>query len=94
MKHILIVGALGQLGSEIALALRRKYGDNSVVLTDIRDDINRQLIESGPFYKVDCRDAKALADIVQNHHIDTVYHLAALLSATAERSVQAAWDIN
>lgn len=94
MKNIVVVGSLGQLGSEIALELRRRYGAEHVVLTDIRDDVNRPLIEGGPFYKQDSRDGAALAEVVKRHHIDTIYHLAAILSATAERNPQRAWDIN
>ncbi|MCF7933580.1 MAG: NAD-dependent epimerase/dehydratase family protein [Spirochaetia bacterium] len=94
MKRILINGSLGQLGSEIAVALRTRYGADQVVLTDIRDDINTELIEQGPFYKVDCRDGKRLSEIVNEHSIDTIYHLAALLSATSERDPLLAWDIN
>ncbi|AEC02286.1 NAD-dependent epimerase/dehydratase family protein [Parasphaerochaeta coccoides] len=94
MKNILITGSLGQLGSEIALELRRRYGEEHVVLSDVRDDVNCALINGGPFYKVDCRDAAAVAEIVRTHRIDTIYHLAALLSATAERKPLAAWDLN
>ena len=94
MKRILIVGSLGQLGSEIAISLRDIYGKEQVVLTDIRDDVNLALIESGPFYKLDCTDGPALASIVQRHAIDTIYHLAAILSATAEKNPQRAWHIN
>jgi len=94
MENILIVGSLGQLGSEIALGLRAAYGDSHVVLTDIRDDVNLPLIEAGPFYKVDCREGDTISQIVRKHHIDTIYHLAAILSATAEKNPQRAWDIN
>lgn len=94
MKNILIIGSLGQLGSEIAIALRARYGNDHVILTDIRDDVNRELIESGPFYKLDCRDGKALVEIIRKHSVDTIYHLAAILSATAEMHPQRAWDIN
>ncbi len=94
MKNILINGSLGQLGSEIAVALRDRYGSDQVILTDIRDDVNKELIASGPFYKIDCRDGRGLNEIVQKHSVDTIYHLAALLSATAERDPQTAWDIN
>ncbi len=82
MKNILIIGALGQLGSEIATRLRELYGDVHVVLTDIRDDVNRDLIEGGPFHLVDCRDGKRLGELVCSYRIDTIYHLAALLSAS------------
>lgn len=94
MKRILITGALGQLGSEISSELKSRYGSANVVLTDIRDDVNRDLIESGPFYTVDCRDGKRLSEIAADHHIDTIYHLAALLSASAEYRPQFAWEIN
>ncbi len=94
MKSILISGALGQLGSEIALELRRRHGDASVVLCDIRDGANRELERGGPFYRFDVRDGNALAEVVQKHAIDTIYHLAALLSATAEADPQNAWDLN
>ena len=94
MKRILITGALGQLGSEIAVELRKRYGNSNVVLTDVRDDINRDLIESGPFNCIDCRNGEELAKIVREHKIDTIYHLAALLSATSELNPQKAWDIN
>lgn len=94
MKNILVVGSLGQLGSEIAIGLRRRYGSDNVVLTDIRDDVNRDLVEGGPFYKMDSRDGEKLLEVVRKHRIDTIYHLAAILSATAERNPQRAWDIN
>lgn len=94
MKNILIIGSLGQLGSEIAVRLRSIYGDSHVVLTDIRDDVNIPLIEGGPFHKVDCRDGKAVSALVSRYRIDTIYHLAAILSATAEKNPRSAWDIN
>lgn len=94
MKNILVTGALGQLGSEIAVELRKRYGAEHVVLSDIRDDVNLPLVTGGPFYKADCRDSKAVAEIVHTHRIDTIYHLAALLSATAEKKPLTAWDLN
>lgn len=94
MKKVLIIGSLGQLGSEIATSLRKHLGSANVVLTDIRNDINVELIHGGPFYQVDCRNGEMLAEIVKKHSVDTIYHLAAILSATAERNPQLAWDIN
>ncbi|MFA5699624.1 MAG: NAD-dependent epimerase/dehydratase family protein [Sphaerochaeta sp.] len=94
MKRILIIGALGQLGSEIAFECRRRYGNDNVVLADHRKDGNRELIEGGPFYLVDARDGAELDRIVRHHHIDTIYHLAALLSARAERDPLEAWNVN
>ncbi len=94
MKRVLITGALGQLGSEIAQRLRSLLGGSTVVLTDVRDADNPAVIEGGPFYRTDCREGAVLADIIRKHRIDTVYHLAAVLSAAAEREPQRAWDIN
>lgn len=94
MKRVLITGALGQLGSEIAETLRARLGADNVVLSDIRDDVNTALIAGGPFYRFDCRDGAELDRVVLRHRIDTIYHLAALLSATAERDPRGAWDLN
>ena len=94
MKKILLTGALGQLGSEITTELRKRYGSDNVVATDIRDDVNRDIVESGPFYKTDCTNGDAVLHIVRNHRIDTIYHLAALLSAVAEAKPLTAWDLN
>lgn len=94
MKRILIIGALGQLGSEIALECHRRYGTDNVVLADIRSDVNRPLIEDGPFYLLDARDGKRIDEVVRTHRIDTIYHLAALLSARAEQDPMEAWNLN
>jgi nucleoside-diphosphate-sugar epimerase len=92
--NILLTGALGQIGSELSLKLRSIYGRDNVVVTDIRDDINKELIESGPFYKADSRDGKLMQEIIKKHKIKRIYHLSALLSATSEKNPQLAWDIN
>ncbi|MCF7914984.1 MAG: NAD-dependent epimerase/dehydratase family protein [Spirochaetaceae bacterium] len=94
MKRILVSGALGQIGSELTVLLRQLYGRDNVLATDIRDDVNREVIESGPFELLDCRDGKGLSELIGIHRIDTIYHLAALLSATAEQKPQMGWDIN
>ena len=94
MKRILITGSLGQLGSELAPALRSRYGDSNVLVTDVRETDNRALIEGGPFSLLDCRKGADLAGLVRAYDIDAIYHLAALLSATSEARPQQAWDIN
>lgn len=94
MKKILVTGALGQIGSELTLLLRQRYGRDNVLATDIRNDVNREIVESGPFQLLDCRDGKKLSELVESHRIDRFYHLAALLSATAEQKPQMGWDIN
>ncbi|MFP4637165.1 MAG: NAD-dependent epimerase/dehydratase family protein [Spirochaetaceae bacterium] len=94
MKRALITGALGQLGSELAVELRSRLGTDNVVLSDIRDDVNRDLVEAGPFERLDAVDGARLSEVVRRYSIDTIYHLAALLSATAETRPQEAWRIN
>ncbi len=94
MKRILITGSLGQIGSEMAPALRKVYGVSNVIVSDIRKGENSKLSEEGPFYILDARDGKTLSEIVRKHRIDTIFHLAALLSAVAEGKPQTAWDIN
>jgi nucleoside-diphosphate-sugar epimerase len=93
MKRILVTGAAGQLGSELVPALRERYGDDNVVASDIRPPTG-ELAEAGLCEKLDCTDARAVAEAVRRHRVDTVYHLAAILSATAERMPQRAYHVN
>ena len=94
MKRILLTGALGQLGSELTPFLRERYGDENVVATDLREGGGSRVRENGPFHRLDCREGGGLSEILRRHRIDTIYHLAALLSATGEADPQAAWDVN
>jgi nucleoside-diphosphate-sugar epimerase len=91
---ILITGSLGQLGSELVTALMQRYGEDNVILTDIRSIKENPLSEQGLFFKLDCRDSDRLFEIVSKEKIKRIYHLAALLSAVAESRPQEAWDIN
>lgn len=92
-KKILIIGACGQIGTELTLALRKKHGGENVVASDIREG-GEELMQSGPFETLDAQDAKAVEDVVIHHQIDEVYLLAAMLSATAEKHPMRAWDLN
>ncbi|RJP63467.1 MAG: L-threonine 3-dehydrogenase [Ignavibacteriales bacterium] len=93
MKKILVVGALGQIGSELLIALREKYGADNVIATDIRFR-NKEDEGDGPFEIVDCTDIRSLSEVVKKYQIDTIFHLAAILSAAAEEKPQFAWNLN
>lgn len=94
MKKILVTGAVGQIGSELTMSLRKIYGNDNVVAGGRKTKPSDKLFDSGPFETVDCTDAKALANVVKNYNIDTIYHLAAILSAVAEANPVLAWDVN
>lgn len=93
MHRILVTGAAGQIGSELVPALRKRYGTGSVVASDIRRP-GRGLVDTSPFELLDCLDAGAVADAIARHRIDTIYHLAAILSASAETNPQKAYEVN
>jgi nucleoside-diphosphate-sugar epimerase len=93
MKRIMITGALGQIGSELTLLLRKTYGTNEVLATDIRKN-NREIVQSGPFEMVDVMDLKSFSEAARKFNADTIIHLAALLSAAAERNPVVAWRLN
>lgn len=94
MKKVLITGALGQIGSELTLHMRNIYGSNNVIASDIRKIEGNPVVESGPFEILDVLDSKKMAEIAKRYDIDTIVHLAALLSAVAEAKPVLAWRIN
>ena len=93
MKRILVTGAAGQVGTELVPALRTAYGEDAVLATDVKQPTGGPL-QDGRFEVLDCLDANALRDVIGTHRPDTIYHLAALLSASAERSPQLAYEVN
>jgi len=94
MKKILITGALGQIGSELAPYLRKRYGNDKVVASDINNQGNGSYSEAGPFEALNVLDAKGLAEICRKYGINQIIHLAAILSANAEKKPQMAYNIN
>lgn len=94
MKIILITGATGQIGSELTPILRRHYGADHVIAAGYRQSADQKIASTGPFYNLDIRDTAAVEHVIQKHQVDTIFHLAALLSAVAENKPQLAWDIN
>ncbi|MEP0131829.1 MAG: NAD-dependent epimerase/dehydratase family protein [Eudoraea sp.] len=92
-KSILILGACGQIGTELTLALRELYGNEQVVASDIREG-SESLMNSGPFELLDATNYEAIEDVVMYHEIEEVYLMAAMLSATAEKFPERAWNLN
>jgi nucleoside-diphosphate-sugar epimerase len=94
ISKIMVTGALGQIGTELTIALRARYGAENVIATDCRPQPSRNLRDSGPFHTVDVMEIDALDQVIRQYNIDTVFHLAALLSATGEQKPQLCWHVN
>ncbi len=92
-SKILIIGACGQIGSELTFKLREIYGHNNVIASDIGYN-NLDVVNSGIFEIVDAQDYASVKICVEKHNIDTVYLMAAMLSATGEKYPMKAWDLN
>ncbi|PKD20716.1 NAD-dependent epimerase [Salegentibacter salinarum] len=90
---ILIIGACGQIGTELTLKLRELYGNDRVVASDIKEG-NKELMSYGPFEVADATDAPLIESIIYKHEISEVYLMAAMLSATAEKAPMKAWKLN
>ena len=93
MKKIIVTGALGQIGSELIGELRNRYGADNVLATDIRK-VQSPVTEEGPFELLDVTDAKKMHQLAKDFGADTMMHMAALLSATAEKDPVFAWNLN
>ena len=92
-SKILIIGAGGQIGSELTYKLRQMYGEENVIATDINRN-NSDLVNSGTFEILDAKDYEGVKKCVETYNIDTVYLMAAMLSATGEKFPEEAWNLN
>ncbi|QTD38763.1 NAD-dependent epimerase/dehydratase family protein [Polaribacter batillariae] len=92
-ETILILGASGQIGNELTQKLRAIYGNNNVIASDIKEG-NKEMMASGPFEIIDATDKQTILKMVKKYKVSQVYLLAAMLSATAEKFPQKAWDLN
>jgi nucleoside-diphosphate-sugar epimerase len=93
-KKILVTGATGQIGSELTIELRKKYGKDNVIAAGHKRKPSDTLMESGPFEYVDTTDKENVKKIIKDYSVDTIYHLAAVLSASGEQNPQLAWRVN
>ncbi len=92
-KSILIIGACGQIGTELTLKLRSIYGQTAVIASDIREG-KKELMNSGPFELLNVLDKHAIENILNKYDVEEVYLMAAMLSATGERFPEKAWELN
>lgn len=93
MKNILVIGSVGQIGSELTLELRKRYGNNNVVAGFRSTKPVGELLESGPAEIVDATNIDQITEVVKKYKIDTIYNLAAILSAVGESKPLAAWNV-
>jgi nucleoside-diphosphate-sugar epimerase len=93
MDRILVIGAAGQIGSELVIELRKIYGNDNVYATDLKP-ASKDIMESGPYQILDVMDDRQLIHFIIRHKITQIYHLAAVLSGNAEKLPLQAWHIN
>ena len=93
-KKILVTGSVGQIGSELTLELRKKYGNDNVLATGRKTKPSQNLLESGPFEFIDITDKTTVEKVLDDYDIDTIYNMAAILSAVGEEKPLLCWNVN
>jgi len=94
MKKILVTGSVGQIGSELTMVLREKYGNDNVVACGRKTKPSEKLLNSGPFEYIDITDRETVEKVVKKYDIDTIYNMAAILSAVGEEKPLLCWNVN
>ncbi len=93
MKKILVIGASGQIGTDLTMKLRKRFGNENVIASDIKAPSD-MVLNSGPFTEINVLDKKGLESTIDTYKITEIYHLAAILSGNAEKAPRKSWDIN
>jgi nucleoside-diphosphate-sugar epimerase len=94
MENILVIGAIGQIGSELTMELRKIYGGDHVIASDKRNEASEKLRNSGPFETLDILDKNGIVSLIKKYQVNIIVDLAAILSATGEQNPMLAWNIN
>jgi len=94
MKKIMVTGSAGQIGTELTMVLREKYGYDNVLATGHKTKPKPELRDSGPFEFIDVSRRATIEEVVNKYKIDTIYHMSAILSAVGEKNPHLAWDVN
>lgn len=94
MKRMLVTGSVGQIGSELTIELRNRYGRENVVAMGRKTKPSEELLDSGPFVWCDITDRDRFTQVIEKYDIDTVFHMAAILSAVGEKNPQLAYHVN
>ncbi len=94
IERILVTGATGQIGSELTIELRKRFGGENVVAAGHRRKPNEKLLRTGPFEYIDVSKRESIEKAVEKYDVDTIYHMAAVLSAVGEKNHQVAWRVN
>jgi nucleoside-diphosphate-sugar epimerase len=94
MRRILVIGAAGQIGSELVPFLRKVYGNDNVIATGRKTPLPDSIKKSGPVIYLDALERNKLSEVLYEYEIDTIFHMASILSATGEKIPQTAWNIN
>jgi nucleoside-diphosphate-sugar epimerase len=90
----MVTGAVGQIGSELTMALRNKYGNDNVLATGHKTQPGKKLLESGPFEFINVSQRESFDALIKKYKIDTIYHMSAILSAAGEKNPKLCWDVN
>lgn len=93
MSKIIVIGASGQIGSDLTLELRNRFGNENVIASDIKNAAE-DVMSSGPFESIDVMDENRVLEVIKKYDVSQVYLLAAMLSGSAEKNPKKAWDLN